>query len=264
MFMKLLFIFLIFGLLVPITSSFASDNESILITISSDMEEVIFDGKWTFFSEWKQTSLNTFSYDDGSKIILRSAHYGEFLFFYIDAFNDFTFNKGMDKATICIDGQNEKSLHSDKNDFCFSSTLGNKQGVVFQGGSLNGNTGNFEKIPNPENFIGVGSMSDNNNRYSKIPHASYEFKIPIEILQRSDNYGFYLSVFDANSHSFNTWPNDSLRKSFFKIPSPQTWGDIISPDKSIPELPTPLLVLVISIISIIFLSFKTKRLILRI
>ena len=239
---------------------FGSSVEPILITVSSGMDNVIFDGKWTFPNEWKPTSLNEFSYDK-MKIILRSAHHNDFIYFYIDALHDYTLNKGMDKATICFDGENDKNIISDDNDFCFSSTLGNKQGVVFQGGSINGVTGNFQKISNPKTFVGLSSMSDENNRYSKIPHVGYEFKIPIDLIKRSDNYGFYLIVYDAGSQSFYSWPKESLRENFFKIPSPASWGDLISPDKSLPELNFPLIIFMVSILVIIFLPFKTKNLI---
>jgi len=258
--LKIIFSILIIStvLLFPSKISLASVDEPILITTSANMEQVIFDGKWTFFSEWKSSSLNNFSYDDGMKIILRSAHHGDFMYFFVDALSDFTLDKGMDKATICIDGENNKNKISDDNDFCFSSTLGNNQGIVFQGGSINAITGNFQKISNPENFIGLSSISDENNRYSQIPHTSYEFKIPIELIQRSDNYGFYLSVYDAGSNTFYSWPEDSPRKNFLKIPSPNNWGEIVSPDKSLPELNLPMAVLVISILSVIIVQFKTK------
>jgi len=225
------------------------------------MDQVIFDGKWTFPTEWKSSSENKYSYDDGMKIILRSAHQDDFLYFFVDVVNDLTLNKGMDKATICIDGENNKNKIADDNDLCFSTTLGNKQGIVFQGGSINAITGNFQKISNPEKFIGLSSSSDDNDRYSKTPHPSYEFKIPIDLIQRSDNYGFYLSVYDANSQTFYTWPYESQRENLLKIPSPSNWGDIISPDKSLPELNFPMIVLMISILTIIIVQFKTQILI---
>lgn len=237
-------------------SSFASSEEPILITSFKAMDDIVFDGKWTFFSEWKPTSSDTFSYDDGMRIILRSAHQDNFIYFYVDALTDTTLNKGMDKATICIDAENNKNSITDENDFCFSSSLGNKQGTVFQGNSINSVTGNFQKITSPKNFIGISNISDENNRYSKTPHVSYEFKIPLDLIKRSDNYGFYLSVYDANSNSFYSWPKETIRESFFKIPSPQKWGDIISPDKSLPEINLPFFILMISILSIIILPFK--------
>ena len=259
--MNLNIIFIIFIISItiffPSKYTLGSSTDPILITISSTMDQVIFDGKWTSPPEWKSSSENKF-YDSGMQIILRSAHQDNFLYFYVDVLNDFTLNKGMDKATICIDGKNNKNAISDNDDFCFSATLGNKQGVVFQGGSVIGITGNFQKIPNPENFIGLGNVSDDNNRYSKAPHPSYEFKIPIDLIQRSDNYGFYLSVYEANSHVFFTWPYESPRENLLKIPSPSTWGDIVSPDKSLPELNLPILVFTILIFTIILVQSKTR------
>ena len=244
------------ALILTSTSQYAysSSNEPILITSSLSMDKVIFDGKWTFFTEWKDSSLNEFSNDE-IKIILRSAHQDNFIYFYIDTISDFTLNKGLDEAIICLDGQNNKNKILDENDYCFSAILENNEGIVFQG---NTETGNFEKIPNPENFIGLSSISDENNRYNKIPHVSYEFKIPINLIQRSDNYGFYLSVYDADSDVRISWPNNSHIEKSSKITSPNNWGDIVSPDKSLPELNLPLIVLMISILSIILLQSKSK------
>lgn len=257
-------IFLFSCLLLLVTeTSYALSIEPILITSSPDMDQILFDGKWTFFKEWKSSSLNRFTYDDDMTIILRTAHQENFIYFYVEVINDFILNKGMDKVTICIDSNNNKNIIPDDDDFCFSSTLGNKQGVVFQGGSVNGVTGNFQQSPNPENFIGIGNISDENSRYEKIPHPSYEFRIPIELIQRSDNYGFYLSVYEAQSQKFYSWPKDSMRENFFEIPSPVNWGDIISPDKSLPEINLPIIVLLISILVTILIPFKTKNLISR-
>ena len=244
-------------------NSYASSIEPILITSSLAMERVLFDGKWTFYEEWKSSSFDKFSYDDGMTIVLRSAHQGDFIYFYVEAVNDFSLNKGLDKATICLDGNNNKNIISDEDDFCFSSTLGINQGVVFQGGSVNSVTGNFQQIHNSKNFISLGSVSDENSRYHQTPHTSYEFRIPIELVQRSDNYGFYLSVYEAQSQKFYSWPEESARKSFFKIPSPANWGDIVSPDKSLPEIHLPIIILLVSILATVLIPFKIKNLISR-
>ena len=95
-----------------------------------------------------------------------------------------------------------------------------------------GLNGHFQKIPNPEDYIAIGNVSDENDRYSKIPHVSYEFRIPIDVLGRSDNYGFYMAVFEANSNVIYSWPTEVQQNRIFTIPSPSVWGEIISPDKS--------------------------------
>ena len=150
----------------------SSSTETILITISGTMDEIIFDCKWTFPSEWKNSSLDQFT-NEGANVILRSAHQDNFMYFYVDVLHDFTLNEGMDEAIICIDGQNNKNIIFDEDDYCFLAILGNKQGIVFQGNSTNIITNNFEKILNSKDFIGLGNISDENNRYSKIPHVSY-------------------------------------------------------------------------------------------
>ncbi len=244
------------------TENASASSEPILITISPDMEKIIFDGKWTFLTEWKPSSLTTIN-SENKQIILRTAHYENFIYIFVDAINDYTLDRGSDKATICFDGENNKSQIPDENDFCFSSTLGHNEGVIFQGGSVNALTGHFQKIPNTSNFIAISSPSDENDRYSKIPHPSFEFKIPIELIQRSDNYGIFLSVYDASSKSFETFPTETKRDNLLKIPSPSHWGDILSPDKSLPELNIPILVFSVLILSIILVQSKAKIGILR-
>lgn len=222
------------------------------------MQDVIFDGKWTNFSEWKQSSHNQLSYDDSMIIHLRTAHYDNFIYVFVDPINDHTLDKGKDQATICFDGENNKSIISDKNDFCFSVSLGNKQGVTFQGSSINGLNGNFQRISTPVDFIAISDVSDENDRYTITYHPSYEFKIPIKLIERSDNYGFFLSVYDASSKTFYTWPKESIRENFFKIPSPNNWGNLISPDKTLPEFNFPILTLFIFFTIIIVSQFKSK------
>ena len=43
--------------------------------------------------------------------------------------------------------------------------------------------------------------------YETIKHLE-EFQIPIELIERSDNYGFYVNLFDANSNVMYSWPED--------------------------------------------------------
>lgn len=241
-------------LILPFDKIYATSVDPILITISPSMNDLVFDGRWTNYPEWKNSSWNQLSYDDGMIIHLRTAHYEDFIFVFVDPVKDHTLDKGLDKATVCLDGQNNKAKVPGKDDFCFSVSLGHKQGVVFQGGSPIALKGNFKKISNPVGFIAVSSVSDENDRYSTTPHPSYEFRIPIELIERSSSYGFYLSVYDADSKTFYTWPKESHRESLFRVPSPSEWGDIVSPDKSIPEFEWPSLALLPALLIMIFLT----------
>ena len=83
------FILILFALIIIciLTSSNVFAIEPIMITISADRDNVIFDGKWTFYREWKNTSLDTINFVDGNAFELRTAHQGNFIYVMIDATN---------------------------------------------------------------------------------------------------------------------------------------------------------------------------------
>jgi hypothetical protein len=240
-------------LIISNSHSFGEELESVLITLSDDRNQVIFDGRWTNQDEWKKTSLDEFEFTAGTNIVLRTAHQDNFIYVFIDAVTDKKPDKGEDKAIICFDGNNDKTLLPGNDDYCFGVSLGNNNGFVLQGGSNISFSNNFKKISKPDGFIAISAISDQNDRYSKIPHPSYEFKIPIELFGRSDNYGFYFSVYDGYSDKFYSWPDINPTKPL-KIPSPSQWGNIISPDKSLPEFDLPLLLLFPALLLVITIA----------
>jgi hypothetical protein len=233
--------------------------ESIPITISSTMDKIVFDGKWTFFSEWKRSSLTTMSYDDGTEIQLRTAHQDNFIYVFVDAISDTSLDKGTDRAMVCFDINNDKTTAPDSDDYCFVDVLDGKRSFVLQGGSPLGINDYFEKISEPDGFIGISSVSDANDRYTPVPHPGYEFKIPTDFVGRSDIYGFYVNVYDAHTNKFYSWPENTTAENSLHIASPNKWGELISPDKSLPEFPWPSLALLSSVFFAIFLT-KFKNL----
>ncbi len=237
--------------------------EQIPITKSTFMEDVIWNGKWTFYEEWKATSQYTLSYDDGTTIQLRTAHQGNFIYVLIDAVSMTNYNKGSDRAIICFDGNNSKSRTADDNDYCFGVALGNNNPFVLRGGSSLEQTEHFTRITNP-GVIGVANISDENDHYSAIPHSNYEFRIPIDMLGRSDVYGFYLGVYDSHIKKLYTFPESLTSTSQSGIPSPSQWGEIVSPDKSLPEFPVPFIALLVAVVIVILItrsiySFKNHQ-----
>ena len=245
------FIFILI-IILPIPSVFA---QSIPITQSSSMDKVIFDGKWTFLEEWKHSSYDEIRTE--SEIIpLRTAHQGNFIYILIDVVPDTTIDNNEDSTLVCFDAKNEKNTIPDENDFCFMIKLGSDKVVTFQGKQSEG----FQVVQNHDSLIGIGGISDENDRYSKLPHGVYEFRIPIELLERSDQYGFYAQVFDFTESATYTWPSEIDLESYSEIPSPETWGIIYSPDKSLPEYDLPILILIIGTFSMILLTSKSKRL----
>lgn len=228
----------------------------VIVTLSSSMENIIFDGKWTFEREWKESGLFEISTEHGM-IILRTSHWQNYVYILLDVVFDKTIDEGADRAIVCFDSNNDKTKLPQVDDYCFEAVLGGKRSFTYQGGSPLALNGNFETIPNPEGFIGIGGVSDENDRYSKIPHASYEFRIPIDLIDRKDIYGFYASVYDAHFNEIHHISSDQT-KSPLKIPNPSTWTSIYSPDKSLPEFEWPLLTLAFSSLLLIYLTRRYK------
>ncbi|MFB5606279.1 MAG: hypothetical protein ACE5R7_08320 [Nitrosarchaeum sp.] len=246
--MKKLFIISSIILCIPLIAYAESDQ--ILITLSDTMNQIEFDGKWSFFTEWKRSSQDLF---DNGNIVLRTAHQGDFIYVFIDNLSDSTPEKKLDYAIVCIDGKNDKSTLPDDNDYCFMGVLGNSDGFTYNGYSPSQN-GNFRKVSNDPETVMIGGESDENDRYSGFTHSSYEFKIPIKLIGRENTYGFYFSTYDNNQKKIFHWPESSNFDKSHYIPSPSTWGKLISPDKSLPEFPLSLPVLAITMIVIVIVS----------
>ncbi len=223
--------------------------EPLKITQSSSMENITFDGIWSHPMEWKQSSLE-YIIIEGKEINLRFAHYEQFIYVLIDAEDETTLNFEKDYSIICFDGENNKSITFDSNDFCFKLMLGSNSGETLQG---NSSENNFSKIDNHNDLILISSQSGEHNRYSDKPHGVYEFRIPIELIKRSNNYGFFMMLYDDNNEKTYSWPLDIVNSTDV-IPPTNIWGDLISPDNSLPEFHWVPLILIITIISMIFAS----------
>ena len=235
-------------------------TESILITYSGTMDNVIFDGKWTDKLEWKQSSWDQISSSTDNTLHIRSAHHGDFIYILLDVVGEQSIDHISDRAMICIDGLNDKTLIAGADDYCFLAALDGKQGFVYQGGSSLALNGHFKKIQNLNGFIGIGGKSDQNDKYSQVPHTSFEFRIPLNLFGRSDVYGFYVLIYDASSNQYISWPDGVYPNDPLDIPSPNNWGILVSPDKSIPEFDLPILVLLASIfLTIYFTTYLPKQ-----
>lgn len=234
-------------------------NEPIPITISFSLDKVIFDGKWSFSTEWKQSSLETIYYQKQPIAKLRIAHQDNFIYVFLDFLSDNHIDKGADRAIICFDVENDKTSLPNSNDYCFMAVLEGKRSFVYQGGSPLAVNGNFKLITEPDGFLAVGGVSDESDPYTKTIHPSYEFRIPIDYIGRTDNYGFFVGLFDSFSGKVHTWPEDIIIERNFQIPSPESWGEIISPDKSIPEFEWPILAVLPALIVVVFITKLRKN-----
>lgn len=204
-------------------------EEPILVLESNAFRDI--DGKWTFVSEWKESGDTQLSYDNGGKLILRTSHDHNYIYVLVDHLGDISPNKGKDRAIICLNG-NSKNINPEKDDYCFIVTLGRTNPVVLQGGSPSIVKSNFKRIFETE-FEGMGGVTVT-DRYSITPHVTYEFKIPLDLVGRSNEYQFYVAVYESDNYIL-TWPKYITLKNNFFIPPPSNWGIMVSPDKSLPE-----------------------------
>ena len=91
-------------------SAYAITDESIFITKSS-LDAIIFDGKWTFETEWKKTTLHTITLENNDTIHFRIAHDGKFIFAYFDVINDYSFARISDRVLLCLDTLDNQNIH---------------------------------------------------------------------------------------------------------------------------------------------------------
>lgn len=246
--MKITYLIVLSFLFVIVFDQGFSESENIMITKSNVMSDVIIDGKWSFnnstTTEWKMSSTNKVKYDDGSTIVLRSAHQGEYVYFLIDFITDLTIDK-MDRAIVCFDTLNDKSLKPNADDYCFMVVQGKNLVHTFQGGSDFATQKYFTKVSNHENLEVVGGISGKFDRYNKMDHSSYEFKIPTDVIGRNNVYGFYFEVFDYSNEKSYLWPENILHGVDVKLQSPSMWGEMISPDKTLAEFSFSLLLIIL-------------------
>jgi len=250
---KLLFFFIFFSFFY-ISGSFLAYADLLITKTTVLKDELDFDGIWTHPNEWKPTSQTKIETENGS-IFLRYAHQEDFVYFLIDVVADKNPEKHVDKATICIDTKNDKTVLPNENDYCFIAVLGKEQGHTIQGGSFVSTQNYYKKIQNHNDFIAIGNASNENDRYSKIPHSTYEFRIPTDVITRSNIYGIYVGIFDKSQSITYSWPETTSH--YTKIPSPSSWGNLVSPDKSLPEFNIPFFSIIIGF-TIIMLYFQVK------
>ena len=230
--------------------------QQIFTTYRDDGNATVFDGKWTFTQEWKRTSEDMIRFNDGNELSVKTGHDGNNLYVLLDFISQHKFAKFSDYGIVCMTTNSTKEIYPQKDDYCFLVTLGSHSPITLQGGDYLIQTNHFTKTKNDFGLIAIGGISDEHDRYSGIPHNTYEFKIPIKVVGRSDTYGFYVATYDANNNKVYNWPQNITNNEFPAIPSPSKWGHLISPDKSLPEFPWPIFAMASSFLFVLYLSRK--------
>jgi len=228
----------------------------VMISQSQTMNEIVLDGKWSFLEEWKNSSDYLIQYESGEILHFRSAHQGDYVFFMINFLSDTTLNEDLDEAKICLSPIHENNSKSHLKSYCFVSVIGNEPSYILKQNSIDKE--NFEKVISEPNYVAVANISDENDRYSKTPHLTHEFKIPTSLIERTSEYNLYVGVYDSDSNKLFNWPKNIPVTNPSEIPTLSLWGTMISPDKTLPEFNLPFIILIILLSSIIILQKKFK------
>ena len=130
--------------------------QTIPITHSMKMDGVIFDGKWTFTTEWKASSLDS-ARTSGQPVYIRIAHLENYIYILLDVVPDTTINKNKDSAMVCFDSENNQSPSPDDDDYCFFVKLADKEPITLRGSNTDGQ---LKIIQNYDGFIAIGDSSD--------------------------------------------------------------------------------------------------------
>ena len=229
----------------------STSSDQIFTTYRDDGNYTVWDGKWTFLQEWKRTSLN--QYGD---LIVRTGYDYNNLYILLDYNSPTKLTKYSDSGIICINANITREQNLNENDQCFIVTLGSNHPITLKGGSELASNDYLKKVPSDPGLIAVGGISDFNDRYSNIPHMSYEFKIPIKVIGKTDSYGFFAGVYDSADNKFYSWPDNHAAKIWPYVPASENWGELVSLDKSLPEFSIPTIGLLVSFLILIYFTRK--------
>jgi hypothetical protein len=177
------------------------------------------DGRWTTSFEWDGAGEHEQDFDDGTRLVIRSMYDGEYLYLLLDLIAD-RYDESTGRAFVCFDTDHDGGLQ-DSRDYCFMGALEGVQ-KTYQGKDSVGIDFDFLETKGPGDFMVLGSMSE--SPYSSSSHPVYEFRIPIDFLGYSEEYGFYAIVLDSGS-SYAV--PDNFIRSPIPIPSPSEWGLLI-------------------------------------
>ncbi len=253
--MKKIFTLLILSFIFPFLS--LANGEEIAITITSGQLPVI-DGTGSYATEWKQSAEHVTSYPDGARLALRSVHDRDNIYLLLDMITDTVINKNRDFGIVCFDTKNDGGDRSKDDDYCFLATQRSNASITYRGGGDFALNNYLNKIPNPNGAKAIAGVSNQFDRYTDIPHAMYEFKIPTEIITRSNVYGIYYAVYDADTGKVYSWPESTIA-TYPYVPAPDQWGRLVSPDNSLPEFQNVSIAALTGILLFTVLITRTRR-----
>ena len=96
---------LLLSLLILLSTNPAFGQE-LPIVFTTNLDDVVFDGIWSYETEWKPGSVTKVK-TENSNFVIKYAHDYENLLIFISVLSDSTPSKISDKAIICIDSKND-------------------------------------------------------------------------------------------------------------------------------------------------------------
>ena len=222
---------LVFLLTLPLIPIQSFEDVIIPISFIDKADAPKIDGLWTHGNEWKQASETIQNYDNGAQLVILTMHDGDYIYVLLELPTDETEDSG-DLAYVCFDTDHD-SGEPDANDYCFLLGMGSGELKTVSGLKDPGIGIDWKPVGNPDDARASSGMSA--SPYSSSPHATYEFKIPIDFLGPSDEYGFYAVVYDSSFYNRYAVPPKYSQADY--IPIPSQWGLLIFPDGTKPEFP---------------------------
>jgi hypothetical protein len=213
------------------------------------------DGSWTSPSEWSKASETLANYTDGTRMVIRGMHDGDFVYVMLEMPDDYVVDG---HGAICFDTLADGGTYMAADDYCFV------MGTTFREYHGDGRTTLMQQAPLDAFVVAQRGLSDSKSPlYSSKPHMTYEFRIPLIYLgSDKTHYGFYVS-FDTrgqeNNYTFYySWP-DYKSAEYLRVASPRSWGvATLSPDTEIPEFPASLVGALAGIAGVAAIMTRTK------
>jgi hypothetical protein len=221
-------------LISSLTPNVFAARESVQVT--KLVNPVSIDGKWTRPDEWSDTNRISMYLVDGppSTGYVRFKHDATLLYILVDFISDTTKaiaqTKGdpaEDSLVIGIDrNANDTYIECPP---CDAHVI-----LAWKNGK------SFPEVIYPTSMDGTISYNATNDPDSKTPHAIYELAIPMGTFEK--NPAVRMSVWDAGREVNMHWPKyqGSWSMAYF--------GDLVFSEVVVPELPLPVLVLLLSLV----------------
>jgi hypothetical protein len=217
-----------------------AQQPSISPTLIESSDAPILDGVWTEPDEWSNAVETFVNYTDGSRLVVRTLHDENSVFILLEMPDDHLVDG---HALVCFDTLHDGGYNLEPDDYCFAL-----------GGNAREYRGDgYSKVGQQRDLVGgvviERGLSGSNSPYYEVQnHVTYEYKIPLDYIGRSAEYGFWVT-FDSPGEVVDKaakyyWP-ESARGSYFKVAPPREWGLLVvstvapgtTADGTVPEFP---------------------------